>query len=182
MVTTLAFWDTKFKFPVALTAAILGLGCAFIVFNHRNNQQTLETHKIMQNESKETVSKKLRAIKGVVVYKDVKTPEKLLNSLSGKVAILMYSDGCPSCTNAKNTPKIVDYSKKLVQKGIAVIAVNDGRKPETLKSLQKKFYVPNEFSYPTSFIYDLSDNKVETNYGKRYMYQTSVTRYGIYNK
>lgn len=175
--TTLASWGTKLS--AALAVAALGLGVAFFLLSHRD-QQTLETHKIMQDESKEVVSKKLRYIKGVVVYKDIKTPEKFLNSLSGKVAILMYSDGCPSCT--KNTPKIVNYSKKLVENGIAVIAVNDGRKPSTLKSLQKRFYVPNEFSYPTSFIYDLSDNKVETNYGKRYMYQTSVTKNGIYDK
>lgn len=174
--TTLASWGTKLS--AALAVAALGLGVTFFLLNHRD-QQTLETHKIMQDESKEVVSKKLRYIKGVIVYKDIKTPEKLLNSLSGKVAILMYSDGCPSCT--KNTPKIVNYSKKLVENGIAVIAVNDGRMPSTLKLLQTKFYVPNEFSYPTSFIYDLSDDKVETNYGKRYMYQTSVTRNGIYD-
>lgn len=177
--TTLASWGTKLPAALAVAALGLGLGAAFFLLNHRD-QQTLETHKIMQDERKEVVSKKLRYIKGVVVYKDIKTPEKFLNSLSGKVAILMYSDGCPSCT--KNTPKIVNYSKELVEKGIAVIAVNDGRKPSTLKLLQKKFYVPNEFSYPTSFIYDLSDDKVETNYGKRYMYQTSVTRDGIYDK
>lgn len=175
--TTLASWGTKLS--AALAVAALGLGVTFFLLSHRE-QQTLETHKIMQDESKEVVSKKLRYIKGVVVYKDIKTPEKFLNSLSGKVAILMYSDGCPSCT--KNVPKIVNYSKKLVENGIAVIAVNDGRKPSTLKSLQKRFYVPNEFSYPTSFIYNLSDDKVETNYGKRYMYQTSVTRDGIYDK
>lgn len=174
--TILASWGTKFKLPAALTVAAVALSFAF---NHKD-QQTLETHKIMQDESKEVVSKKLRDIKGVVVYKDIKTPQKLLNSLSGKVAILTYSDGCPSCI--KNTSKIVKYSKKLVKKGIAVIAVNDGRQPSTLKSLQKKFYVPNEFSYPTSFIYDLSDDKVKTNYGKRYMYQTSVTRDGIFDK
>lgn len=175
--TILASWGTKLKIPAALTVAA-ALGFAF---NHKD-QQTLETHKIMQDESKEVVSRKLRDIKGVVVYKDIKTPQKFLDSLSGKVAILMYSDGCPSCTNPKNTPKIVKYSKKLVEKGIAVIAVNDGRQPSTLKSLQKKFYVPNEFSYPTSFVYDLSNDKVKTNYGKRYMYQTSVTRDGIYDE
>lgn len=162
-----------------MTAAALGF--VFTTFNHRD-EQTLETHKIMQDESKEVVSKKLRAVKGVVIYKDLKTPEKFLSSISSsKVAILMYSDGCPSCTNPKNTEKIVNYAESLVKKGIAVIAVNDGRKPSTLKSLQTKFYVPSEFSYPTAFIYDLSNEKVKTNNGKRYMYQTSVTRDGIYD-
>ena len=171
---------TNFKKILLGTVLAAALGFAFIV--NRRDQQTLETHKIMQDESREVVSKRLRTIKGVVVYKDLKTPEKLLNSLSGKVAILMYSDGCPSCTNPKNTPKIADYAESLVKDGIAVIAVNDGRKPETLKSLQTKFYVPSEFSYPTAFIYDLSKEKVNTNGGKRYMYQTSVTRDGIYDK
>lgn len=169
----------KFLLGTVLTAAALGF--VFTTFNHRD-EQTLETHKIMQDESKEVVSKKLRAVKGVVIYKDLKTPEKFLSSISsGKVAILMYSDGCPSCTNPKNTEKIVNYAESLVKKGIAVIAVNDGRKPSTLKSLQTKFYVPSEFSYPTAFIYDLSNEKVKTNNGKRYMYQTSVTRDGIYD-
>jgi len=169
------------KFLLGTVLAAAALGFVFTTFNH-HDQQTLETHKIMQDESKEVVSKKLRAVKGIVIYKDLKTPEKFLSSISGsKVAILMYSDGCPSCTNKKNTPKIVDYAEGLVKKGIAVIAVNDGRKPSTLKSLQKKFYVPNEFSYPTAFIYDLSNEKVNTNGGKRYMYQTSVTRDGIYD-
>lgn len=170
----------KFLLGTVLTAS--AIGAAIAALNH-HDQQTLETHKIMQDERKEVVSKKLRVITGVVVYKDIKTPKKFLNSLSSnKVAILMYSDGCPSCTNPKNTPKIVNYAKGLVKKGIAVIAVNDGRNPSILKSLQEKFYVPSEFSYPTVFIYDLSNEKVETNGGKRYMYQTSVTRDGIYDK
>lgn len=173
--TTLASWATK----AVKAAAVLGFAFAAGACS-RKDQQSLETHKIMQDESQEVVSKRLRTVKGVVVYKDIKTPEKLLDSLTGRVAILMYSDGCPSCT--KNVPKIVNYSKKLTQKGIAVIAVNDGRKPETLKSLQTRFYVPNEFSYPAAFIYNLSDKKVKTNHGKRYMYQTSVTRDGIYNQ
>lgn len=172
---TLASWATKTVLVAgALSLALTASACG------RKDQQTLETHKIMQDESKEAVSKNLRLVKGVVVYKDIKTPEKLLDSLSGKVAILMYSDGCPSCT--KNVPKIVDYSKGLVRKGIAVIAVNDGRRPETLKELQTRFYVPNEFSYPTVFVYNLSDKKVKTNHGKRYMYQTNITRDGIYNQ
>lgn len=178
-VMILASWDTK-KILLGAAAAFAALGLALA--SNRRSQQTLEAHKIMQDESQEVVSKRLRDIKGVVIYKDLKTPEKLLNSLTGRVAILMYSDGCPSCTNPKNTPKIADYAKSLVKSGIAVIAVNDGRNPTTLKSLQEKFYVPSEFSYPTSFIYDLSNEKVNTNNGKRYMYQKSVTRDGIYDK
>lgn len=133
---------------------------------------TLKVHKVMQDERAEKVTKALRETDGVIVAKGMTKSsfETVLKTSKGQVAIVMYSDGCPDCKS--HIKQIADYGKKLSAKGYTVIAVNDGRSDENLEAIRKYFYVPDDFQYPSAFLFDTKNNKVETNQGKRYMYQS----------
>lgn len=133
---------------------------------------TLKVHKVMQDERAEKVTKVLRKTDGVIVAKGMTRDsfERVLKTSKGQVAILMYSDGCPDCKS--HVKQIADYSKKLSAKGYTVIAVNDGRSDENLASIRKYFYVPDDFQYPSAFLFNTKNPKAETNQGMRYMYQS----------